>query len=190
VDNAFSSFPVADGSLDEMLGIVKARAVLAEPAGATADTLRALMRPPVFVPESRTALEVLELFRRQQVHIAVVFDEYGGTEGIVTLHDLVEVLAGDMPDEEDDGAPSIIARDERSWLVDGLLPVDELKGLMAADELPDERHYTTLGGFVMSQVGTVPPPGHAFEWGGFRFEVVDLDGKRIDKVLISRLDER
>ncbi len=187
-DHAYSYYPVGDGTLDQPVGMVKAKDALATPGALTAETLRACLREPLLVPEGMTALALLEQFRREQARQALVLDEHGGVEGLVTLHDIVEVMVGQMPDEAGGDEASVVTRHDGSWLVDGRLAVDELKALLAVDALPGEPRYHTAAGFVLHVVGTVPPKGAVFEWGAHRFEVVDLDGRRVDQLLVTRLD--
>jgi len=187
-DHAFSYYPVGDGSLDQVLGMVKAKDVLATAAGPTAATLRSCLREPVLVPEGITALALLERFRREQARQALVLDEHGGVEGLVTLHDLVEAMVGELPGETGSDEPAIVARHDGSWLVDGRLGSDRLRELLGVEALPDDSRYNTAAGLVLQLAGTVPRAGEIYDWGGYRFEVVDLDGRRVDQILLTRLD--
>jgi len=121
--------------------------------------------------------------------MALIIDEFGGLTGMVTLYDILEAIVGQVPDSALQEEPDVILREDGSYLLDGLLPVDELKELFDLDDLPDEDRigYQTLGGFMMARVGSVPHSGEVVEWAGLRFEVMDMDGKRVDKVLVSRL---
>jgi putative hemolysin len=133
------------------------------------------------------ALRLLEQFKQSRPHMALVVDEYGDLQGLVTLHDILESIVGDIPAAGQPSEPQVIQREDGTWLVDGLLPIDELKDLLKTGLLPgeDEGHFQTLGGFVMMQMGRIPQSADFFEWQGFRFEIVDMDGKRVDKVLIT-----
>jgi putative hemolysin len=132
-------------------------------------------------------LKVLEQFKRTGVQIALVTDEYGSIEGLVTLNDLMEAIVGDIPSSEHWEEPMVIQREDGSWLLDGLLSTDEVKDLLDKELLPGEEtgYYHTLGGFVVTYFGHIPRSGDHFEWEGMRFEVMDMDGTRVDKVLVS-----
>jgi putative hemolysin len=144
------------------------------------------MQQPLFVPRTVTALEVLESFKKSGQHIALVVEEYGGIEGLLTHHDILEAIAGDIPFDGKPNDPKAVQRRDGSWLLDGMLSVDEFKEIFHLEDLPGEKRdaYQTLGGFVFTQMGRVPTVAESFEWQGLRFEIVDMDGKRIDKVLV------
>lgn len=184
-------YPVARGSLDELLGIVQAKDLLERAISGQDLDLNACIVQPLIVPESMPALKVLELFRQSRVHTALVIDEYGGLQGLVTAFDILESIVGDIPDESDVVEPEVVQREDGSWLVDGKLPVDEFKELFRLASLPDESrgHYQTLGGFVMSYLGRIPSAADSFDWGGMHFEVMDMDGFRVDKVLVALIDD-
>jgi putative hemolysin len=187
VESPFSRFPVARGSLDNVLGIVRAKDALAYCLSERGLDLKAVMKPPLFVPESLTALRLLENFKKSRPHLALVVDEYGGIQGLVTLNDILEAIVGDMPTQGRPQESGAKQRDDGSWLVDGLMPVDEFKDLFQiVKKLPEEETgiYQTLGGFMMTQLGRIPEPADHFEWEGMRFEVMDMDGKRVDKILV------
>ncbi len=184
VDSGHSRFPVGQGSLDNIPGIVQVKDMLGRNmAGKPAD-LKASLRRPLFVPESTHALKVLELFKQSGIHISLVVDEYGSVQGLVTLNDILEEIVGDIPSVEELEEPLAVQREDGSWLLDGMLPVNDFKEIFSIKELPGEGIYQTIGGFVLMQVGRIPPVGYHFEWGGLRFEVVDMDKNRIDKVLV------
>lgn len=187
--NPYSRFPVGQGSLDNVLGVVRAKDVMAQSLSGTPLDLQKLMTPPLFVPENLPALRLLELFKRSRPHLALVVDEYGGIQGLVTLNDLLESIVGDIPSSGQPPTPQAIQREDGSWLLDGMLPIDELKDWLKIGKLPgdDAGHFQTLGGFMMMQMGRIPSAAEYFEWGGFRFEVMDMDGKRVDKVLVVPL---
>lgn len=183
-DEGFSRFPVADGDLDRVVGYIEVKNLVHQSSfNAEFDPFNTLY-PPLYVPETISALELLEQFKKEHVHMALVFDEYGGLEGLVTSTDLLEAIVGniDLP-----SAPLIIPRQNNSWLVDGTLPFIELLELLEIDELTNEHegHYQTVGGFMLSILQGVPTEGEYVDWEGFRFEVVDMDGFRVDKVLVS-----
>jgi putative hemolysin len=185
-----SRFPVAAGSLDKVTGIVQAKDLLALTLANKPIDLNALMLEPLFVPRTISALEVLETFKKTNKHIALVVDEYGGIEGLLTHHDILEAIAGDIPIGEKPADPKAVRRHDGSWLLDGMLSVEEFKEIFHVDTLPGEKRdaYQTLGGFVFTQMGRVPAVAESFEWRGFLFEIVDMDGKRIDKVLVMSKD--
>jgi len=149
--------------------------------------LRKSLLPPLFVPESMRALKVLERFKQTGIHLAIVVDEYGSVRGIVTLTDILEGLVGDIPHIEELEEPHIMRREDGSWLVDGAVPIKELKEALQIERFPREREglYQTAGGLVMACLEKVPATGDYFEWKDYRFEVVDMDGQRIDKLLIT-----
>ena len=182
-----SRFPVIRDSLDNVHGIVRAKDLLMQSLAGQPLDLRALLRPPLFIPESMSALKVLELFKQNGTHIALVTDEYGGIQGMVTHNDILEAIVGYIPSTGEASEPQATRREDGSWLVDGLLPIDRLKEIFDLEKLPDEEHghYQTVGGFVMAQVRSIPTVGQRFEWGNLDFEVVDMDGHRVDKVLVT-----
>ncbi len=183
----YSRFPVCLGALDNVVGVVKAKELLARcVTGETLD-LRAAMKRPLFVPDSRSALQVLEAFKGGRTHVALVIDEYGSVEGLVTTNDILEAIVGDIAPTGAQGGEEAVRREDGSWLLDGALTVEEFKEIFTVGKLPGEERssYHTLAGFVMSYLGRVPAVADHFEWQGLRFEVVDMDGKRIDKVLVT-----
>jgi putative hemolysin len=144
--------------------------------------LRATMVPPVFVPESMTVARAVELFRETQKHIIFVIDEYGGVQGLVTTQDILEEIVGDIEE------PQAVEREDGSFLVDGLMSVEDFKDLLDIEDMPGEKeHFETLAGFFMMRQGRIPRAGDHFIWDQFRFEVVDMDGNRIDKIMVSRI---
>jgi putative hemolysin len=184
--SAHSRFPVAEGGLDRVVGVAQAKDLLAMCMSGESLDLRRVLQRPIFVPESMPSLKVLEKFRAARVHFALVLDEYGGLEGLVTTNDLLEGLVGDipMPGEESE-AP--FQREDGSWLLGGMLSMGEFKDLFELAHVPGEERaiFETLGGFVMAQVGRIPSVGDRFAWRDIEFEVVDMDGMRVDKVLVK-----
>ncbi|MGH7808956.1 MAG: hemolysin family protein [Candidatus Binatia bacterium] len=181
-----SRYPVAAGSLDKVMGVVQAKDLFAVSLAGKPIDLAALMQQPLFVPRTISVLELLESFKKTSQHIALVVDEYGGIEGLLTHHDILEAIAGDIPTGEKPAVAKAVQRHDGSWLLDGMLSVDEFKEIFQVETLPGEKRdaYQTLGGFVFTQMGRVPSVAESFEWHGLRFEIVDMDGKRIDKVLV------
>jgi putative hemolysin len=183
-----SQFPVARATLDSVQGILRVKdwlRVEETPPGDDAS----LLLPALFVPETTYALDLLKQFQKSRQHIAVVLDEHGGTAGIVTLHDILEAIVGDLPPADEDAEPLLVTRNDGSWLVDGSLPVPDFKDALRLRDLPEEAegHFHTVGGLVMSALRRIPREGDAFETSGLRLEVVDMDGRRVDKVLVTRV---
>ena len=189
-ESGHSRFVIGKGGLDDVLGVVHVRSLLdACLAGRPLD-VRAAVRPALVVHDNMPVLRALEALRQARVSMALVIDEYGEVEGVVTVEDVLEGVVGDMPERRLGEEPTIIRREDGSLLMDGLLPLDEVKLTLGFESLPDEKTYHTLGGFIMAQFGRVPEEGQAVAYGGWRFEVVDMDGRRIDKVLIRRATAR
>jgi len=180
-------FPVINGDDEEILGIVHAKDLLAQVMCDQPADLQAVMRPPLFVPEGTPVLDLLTLFKQQGSDMAIVIDEYGSAEGIVTHNDILEMIVGGMPSDVISNEPEVRQREDGSWLVDGMLNTSLLKELLGVEELPGEKQvrFQTLGGFVLAQLGVIPTAGSTFDWERYRFEVLDMDGNRVDKVLIS-----
>jgi putative hemolysin len=189
VNSRHSRLPVIQGNFDNILGIVSAKELLKQSLGGQATNIRQALGPPLFVPETASALRVLELFKREGTHFALVTDEYGGIQGLVTDRDILEAIVGELPSRDEPHEPEVTIREDGSWLVDGLLNIDRLKEILEMDTLPDEEsgRYHTVSGFMMTQLGGIPAVGQHFEWKSFRFEVLDMDGRRVDKVLIARV---
>jgi len=185
-ESGHTRYPVVRGGLRDIAGVISARNILRRSLRGEAPDWANDAHPPVFVPESLTGMELLQNFRSSGVQLAFVVDEYGEVLGIVTLRDLLEAITGEFRSgrAEDQWA---VRRDDGSWLLDGLIPVPELKDRLELGELPEEERYHTVSGLLMMLLGRLPQTGDKAEWGGWRFEIVDLDGKRIDKVLASRV---
>ncbi len=189
--SGFSRFPVCQGSLDNFLGVVRVKDLVAPILGGQTLDLRTLLRKPLFVHEKMRALKVLELFKQSRTHIAVAIDEYGEIQGLLTLNDILEALVGDMPNLGMAEQAQAVKREDGSWLIDGYLPIDEFKQLFELSEMPDDERgdYETLGGFVMVYLEHIPAAGEVFQWNDLRFEVIDMDGNRIDKVLVKPMPQ-
>jgi putative hemolysin len=185
IESTHTFFPVGEDSVDNILGIIQAKEFLVKNPTQLVD-LQALLHQPLYVPESMRVLKIFELFKKSGTHIALVVDEYGVTQGLVTLSDILEAMVGDIPSIEELADPEIVQREDGSWLLDGLLPIDEFKEVFHLQKLlPGEGvSYQTLGGFVVNQLGRIPSAAEYFEWSGMRVEVVDMDGNRVDKVLV------
>lgn len=188
VGSHHSRFPVARENLDNVLGIIHAKDLLAQHWQGQPLDLKPLLREPLFVPESMPALRLLELFKKNGTHVAMVLDEYGGVQGMVTHNDILEDIAGYVNAPDAPAEPQAAQREDGSWLVDGLMHIDRLKEIFDLDELPREElsGYQTVGGFMVDQIGSIPGAGQSFEWSGLRFEVVDMDAHRVDKVLVQK----
>ena len=189
LDTPYSRFPVGRDSLDECLGFVRVKDILNCQWSGQAIDLESLVQPPLFVAESTRSLNVLEMFRESGTHLALITDEYGGIEGLVTLNDLMEAIVGNIPNDDEIEEPQIIRRADGSYLLDGLLSIDEFKELFDLEILSNEEegNYHTLGGFVIESLGKIPQSGESFISDGLQVEVVDMDSIRIDKVLVSQL---
>lgn len=186
-----SRFPVARGELDDCLGVIEGRHLLTAQLSGDPVQLESLIEPPLYVTETMKALSVIERFRCTSVAMALVTDEFGGIEGLVTLNDVMEGIVGDLPSAEDQEDPPIIRRDDGSWLLDGALDVADFRDLSGCGELPEEATagYRTLGGMVLHVLEHIPQAGEHFVWNSLRFEVMDMDGKRIDKLLVTPLGD-
>ena len=191
MESGHSRYPVAEGDLDKILGVVLAKDLLAQSLDGKELDLRAILRPALFVPESTPALSIVERFKQTRSHLAIVIDEYGGVEGMVTSGDILSSIVGDIPERDDEDASGAVQRDDGSWLIDGLYSIEEFQELFEIPSLPEasEGYYQTVGGFVMASLGQVPQPGDHFDWAGLRLEVMDMDGRRVDKVMVTRLPE-
>jgi putative hemolysin len=179
----YSRFPVRQDSLETILGIVKSRDLLVDSLSGKKINLKALLKPAHFIPETMFASRALELFKEKNTELLLVVDEFGGLQGLLTINDILEEIVGAMEFEE----PQATQRQDGSWLLDGMLEIDELKELFNFTTVPHEDEYETLSGFIMTSLGRVPQASDNFEWNGFRFEVMDMDGRRVDKVLVTTL---
>ena len=179
-----SRFPVTRGGLQDVLGVIGARELLAQTLRGQRPDLLANLQPAVFVPETLTGMELLENFRSSGVHLAFVIDEYGEVQGIVTLQDVLEAITGEFKPQDVEDAWSV-QRDDGTWLLDGLIPIPELKDRLLLRAVPEEEkgRYNTLAGMMLLLLGRVPQTGDSAHWEGWSFEIVDIDGRRIDKVL-------
>jgi len=187
MESSYSRLPVAHGDLDRSMGYVNTKDLLGVDIHNPEFNLEDYVRQPLFFPGNMQAVKAFEQFRETGIHHALVLDEYGGVEGFVTLYDILESIVGDIPLDEFDTDQDAIQRSDGTWLFDGLIPIDELKEILHVDELPEENQagFQTLSGFVMNQMGRIPKTGQLFEWDHWRFEVVDMDGRRVDRVLVT-----
>lgn len=190
VNSDHSRFPVCKGSVGQIIGVISSKRILKRTIKGNGGDLRDELQPAVFVPESLTGMKLLEQFRVTGMQMVFVIDEYGELQGLVTLQDLLEALAGEFrpPNPEEVWA---VQREDGSWLLDGLTPIPELKDRLGLKAVPEEKkgRYHTLSGMLMWLIDRLPRTGDSVEWERWRFEVVDLDGNRVDKVLAMRLPE-
>lgn len=185
-DGSYSRFPVCQGSLDNVLGIVKARELLTRSLAGEPIHLKECLSPALFIPETTFASRALEIFKESDKELVLVIDEFGGVTGLLTINDIIEEIVGDI----EIGEPQVTQRQDGSWLLDGMLDIDEFKELFHLGILPNEDDYETLAGFVMASLGKIPSASDQFEWEGLRFEVMDMDARRVDKVLVTTLPAR
>jgi len=185
-ESEHSRFPVCKGGLDEVLGIVTAKQLFNQTLKGVQPDLAAQLMPAVYVPESLTGMDLLEQFRATDAHMVLVVDEYGEINGLVTLQDVLEAVTGEFKPRTLEEAWAV-QRDDGSWLLDGLIPIPELKDRLGLKSVPEENkgRYHTLSGLVMWLSGRLPQTGDVVHWEDWRLEVVDLDGKRIDKILAA-----
>ena len=175
-------------SLDNVVGILKAKDLLEKQLSKEPYNIVDLLQKPLFVPENTPSCAYWKWSVKHGVHEALVIDEYGGVLGFVTLFDVLEAIIGELPSHDQLSEPEIVIREDGSYLIDGLLPIDEFKELLDLGYLPEEEKvgFQTVGGFVMNQIGSIPQAGQFFQWQDLHFEVLDMDGHRMDKMLISR----
>jgi putative hemolysin len=185
VENDFSRFPVRQDTLDTILGIVKARDLLVPSLNGDPILLKELLRPAFYIPETMFASKALEILKEKGTDMLLIIDEFGGLQGLLTINDILEEIVGEMEIDE----PQATQRQDGSWLLDGMLEVDEFKDIFDFNSLPHEDEYETLSGFVMMSLGRVPQTADQFEWHGLRFEIMDMDGRRVDKVLVTTLPQ-
>jgi putative hemolysin len=183
----YSRLPVYEGSLDHIIGYVSIKDVLRHTWMGWPIELRKMLHRAVFVPETMPLNRLLELFQKERNQLAIVLDEYGGTEGLVTLEDLLEELVGEIHDEHRGTATTFVQRDDGSWLVDGSASVADLAERFGIRLDATPRDYTTISGLVLAELERIPSAGDALRWQGLTIEVVDMDGRRIDKLLVSRV---
>ena len=192
IESKRSIFPIASGELDDFIGVVQAKDILSAMFSGDEFDVHKIVKEPLVVSEHLETLELLKEFKENQgyVHMCLVVDEFGSVEGLITLNDLLEGIVGDIPGIDEEDEPKAIERDDGTWLIDGRYPIDRFKELFDfKDNLPDEEEdgYTTLAGFILSISGTIPNEEDKYECDRFIFEIVDIDGHQIDKVLVTDL---
>lgn len=186
-ENPRSIFPVYRGNLDNLLGIIQVKDLWTHSCDLTLDSISGILKKPIFVPSSLTASELLEEFKRNKGHFALVSDEYGGIAGLVTLHDILEAIVGDIHCDDEPEDVQAVQREDGSWLIDGNMLIGDFKEHFGIDGMPQENQgqYHTIAGFIMMQLQKIPKEGDSFNWNGYRFEVTNMDVHRIDKVLVN-----
>ena len=188
-DSSYNRFPVCKGNLSHIVGVVHAGSLFEQTIRGQAIDINAVLKPPLFVPETISAMQLLETLKKNRAELALVIDEYGEIEGIVTLSDVLGALVGDVSVIDQNHEEDAVRRDDGSWLVDGGISFDRFRELLGSDvHFPEEFSgaYHTLAGFVMTRLGHIPNISEHFEWEGYRIEVVDMDRNRIDRLLISQ----
>lgn len=184
--NPHSVYPLCDGNIDEIKGILQLKDVIL--ADKTTE-LKTFLKPAVFVPENISPYKMMERFRQTKIHSAFIVDEYGTLQGMITLNDILEAIVGDIPEQGDDEY-EIVQRKDGSFLVDAQLPFyDFLARFDKEDWMDEEQEFDTLGGFIIHHLERIPVTGDTFDWRGFYFEIVDMDGVRIDKILVTNQNE-
>ena len=193
IESKRSIFPIARGELDDFIGVVQAKDILSVMFSSDEFDIKKIVKEPLVVSEHLETLELLKEFKENQeyVHMSLVVDEFGSVEGLITLNDLLEGIVGDIPGIDEEDEPQAIEREDGSWLIDGRYPIDKFKEVFEVKELPDEEedNYTTLAGFILSLSGKIPDEEDKYECGKFTFEIIDIDGHQIDKVLLTIKEE-
>lgn len=194
IESKRSIFPIASGELDDFMGVVQAKDILSLMFRDVDFDINKIIKEPLIVSENLETLELLKEFKENQeyVHMSLVVDEFGSVEGLITLNDLLEGIVGDIPGIDEDDEPEATQRDDGTWLIDGRFGIDNFKELFDIDEsFPDEEEdgFTTIAGFILSISGTLPDVNDKYQWERFCFEIVDLDGHQIDKILVTDLGE-
>jgi len=190
LENQYSYFPVSDGEMDNIIGVLRTDSFLAETIEKRGKKLqlKELLHKPLLIPENKKVLDALELFKRMRIHLGIIIDEYGNVQGILTLTDILESIVGDIPDINEQEDAQITRRNKNTWFVDGLVSTVDFKEYFKVHELPEEEEelYNTVGGFVMNALGRVPVTGDKVELNDYSLEVADMDGNRVDKLLIHK----
>lgn len=182
-ESPYSRFPVRDDSLDNIVGVVRARDLLLASMSGEKLNLRKHLHPTIYIPETAQASQALEMFKGGKAELMLVVDEFGAVQGLITLNDILSEIVEGIGSEE----PQATQRQDGSWLLDGMLSVDDFKEIFNLRELPQENDYETLGGFIMYSLGRIPLAADKFEWNNLQFEVMDMDARRVDKVLVTTL---
>jgi putative hemolysin len=191
-DSKHTYYPVYDKNLENVLGLVSFKQLFGESVYGRTIDLRQHMVTPLYVPQNTSALKLLELFKQSRKHIALAIDEYGGIQGIVTITDVLESMVGELSLVEQNVEPQLTKRDDGSWLIDGLASCEILKKVLKLNAVPDESigGFDTVGGMMMTRISRIPRVGDRFEHENMRFEVVDMDGNRVDKIMVTPLKQK
>ena len=189
ISSPHTRFPVCDQSLDNLLGVVEVKNLLGKDQNVDAFRIKGRLTLPLFIYEGTRGLKILEMFKKSPTRVAVVLDEYGTVEGLMTLTDILEAIVGDMPATADNEDPPAVQQPDGSWLLDGRLPLDEFRDLFELSAIP-EGDFHTLAGLVVTQLGHIPRVAESFDSWGLHFEVVDMDGNRVDRIRVKPLDAR
>jgi putative hemolysin len=184
-----SNFPVYEGDLDKIVGMVSVKDVLAGMVGGGTPDIGASITKPLFAPEAISVLKLLELFKGTGLHIALVTDEYGSIQGVITLHDILESIVGNVHTLGEPEEIPIVVREDGSWLINGDTPIEDVRNVLSVESFPGEEqgNYRTIAGLILFILERIPKTGDHLKVSGLRFEVVDMDGNRIDKVLVMRI---
>jgi putative hemolysin len=184
-----SRYPVIQGAADNVIGVVRAKDLLASEFANQLFDLKAAMVPALYLPDTMPAFKAIEMFKSSRRHMAMVIDEHGGVEGLVTVNDVLDALVGDIPSMDEQEEQPVVRREDGSFLLDGALSVNQLKQTLRIKQLPGEEDggFQTLGGFLMARLGRVPAVADRLEVGAWRFEIMDMDRRRVDKVLVTQV---
>lgn len=191
IESGRSNFPAYERDLDDVVGMVSVKDILAKLVESSTVNIRALVTKPLFIPEAITVLKLLESFKETGVHVALITDEYGSIQGIITLHDILEAIVGDVHTLGEPVDTQVVAREDGSWLIDGDTSIEKLKEVLSVDFFSGEKegYYRTIAGLIMFILQKIPKTGDHIELRGLRYEVVDMDGNRIDKVMVTQVPE-
>lgn len=185
VETPYAFYPVTRGNLDSLIGVISSKDILTQLLSGEDINLMRYMKKPLIVPEGVSILQMLDAFRQNPSQVALIADEYGSFVGMVTQNDIVESIVGDLPSPEDIPEPDVVVREDGSCLINGWMAAGDMREKLNLPELPGGNHYDTVAGFILMQLQHIPAVGDYFDWQGYRFEVVDMDGRRIDKVLVT-----
>lgn len=183
-DSGYSRLPVARGDMEEVVGIIQAKDMLNAVLAGLPLNITEMMRVPLLVPDTTSVLRLLDMFRQSGQNLAIIIDEYGSVEGLVTSTDILEAIIGALPESGQDSDAQPVQREDGSWLIDGMTPIDEVETIIGVKNLRSGGEFHTIAGFMIDKLGRIPSSGDHFHWAEARFEVVDMDGRRVDKILV------
>lgn len=189
-DSSHNIFPACDGSIDEIVGTMHNKDFfeLCNTNAHGSRDIRTIIDPPIFVPENIPAIKLIKVFKEKKTYFGFVVDEYGTFQGIVTLHDLAEGILGDLPTDDEDDEPDILVREDMSLLVDGFTTINDLNEQLKIELIPEDQDFTTIAGFIMNEMDAIPRTGDKIVYQNFSFEIVDMDGNKIDKVIVTAIN--